>query len=174
MPTCPPAVVSHHHAPRCAVASPHLEPPALLPLITMPARIWCQLLGYDALAQHALLAELSRPKARRLGRCIALSCVRAKPSRRHALAHARLSRGHAQRPPYLAHHSMPTYEQNPFRRRLHASPCRCPPTLRSTPTHARTRCPSVTMRSTPCPSHLVTLSLHAHMYKGHPHPPSHL
>jgi hypothetical protein len=36
MPTCPPAVVSHHLTLQCVVASPHPEPPALSPPIAEP------------------------------------------------------------------------------------------------------------------------------------------
>jgi hypothetical protein len=75
MPTYPPPVVSRQLTPRCAVASPHLEPHVLLPPVVAPAGFQRQPLGDNALAQHAMLAKLSWPKARRLGHCIALPCA---------------------------------------------------------------------------------------------------
>jgi hypothetical protein len=62
MPTYPPAVVSCRLALQCTVASPHPEPPALLPPGATPTGFRRQLLGGDALAQHALLAESTPPR----------------------------------------------------------------------------------------------------------------
>jgi hypothetical protein len=62
------------------------------------------------------------------------------------------------------------YGQNPFRRRSLASPYRCPPSLRSAPTRARSRCLSAAVRYASChatPSHLVTSSAHAYKRRKH-------
>jgi hypothetical protein len=169
MPISPTAVVSHHLTPRCAMASPHPELPTLLPPVAAPAGFRCQPLGDDALRPHALLAKLSWPKARHLGRCIA--CCARTPSRVGTMRWHTPAYRVAPPSALPVQLTTPTsmYGQNLFWHRLHTSPYRCPPSLRSALTHAHSRCPSAAVRYTPRLSHPITLALLAHTYKRCPH-----
>jgi hypothetical protein len=65
----------------------------------------------------------------------------------------------------------PMYGQNPFRRRLHTSSCRCPPSLCSVPAHTCLHRLSSVVRCMSRLSHPVTLSLRVRAYKrSPPHP----
>jgi hypothetical protein len=64
----------------------------------------------------------------------------------------------------------PMYRQNPFRRRLHTSSCRCPPSLCSVPAHTCLHRLSSVVRCMSRLSHPVTLSLRVRAYKRSPPP----
>jgi hypothetical protein len=132
-------------------------------LLAAPPRCRSQPLDDEVLMQLASLAELSVPKACCLDRGVASpSCAWA------AWACMPVSAAWPHCPlPIQLTSSPPMYGQNPYWRHRHASPCRCPPSLRSMPARAlslsdRGRALCAT------PSFPITPSARA--YKRRPHP----